>query len=457
MADSDIKHRGRTMSAAAPDILELLNDAGTEAGNYFVANYPPFSLWSTEFADRARAAMDRPPASGTVLGLYVHIPFCRKRCHFCYFKVYTDRNSSQIRRYLDAVLLEARYYATRRFVGERKAGFIYFGGGTPSYLSADQLQYLTDGLKELLPWEKAEEITFEAEPGTLTAAKLQKLRAIGVTRLSLGVENFDPQILATNNRAHGERDIYRSYETARAVGFPQVNIDLIAGMVGETAENWQRCVQKTIDLAPECVTIYQMEVPFNTGIYQQMKAEGKVTAPIADWKTKREWVAGAFEQLDRAGYTITSAYTAVRDPRKYKFLYRDMLWTGADLVGLGVASFSHIGGVHFQNEHDIEPYMAALEEGRIPIHRGWIMDAEESMLRELILQMKLGVVRRGYFREKFGVDPMDRFADQFQSLRAAGLMDDLDDTLRLSRRALLQVDRFLPAFYLPQHRAARYA
>jgi oxygen-independent coproporphyrinogen-3 oxidase len=200
-----------------------------------------------------------------------------------------------------------------------------------------------------------------------------------------------------------------------------------------------------------------MEVPFNTTIYQQMKAEGRITAPIADWKTKREWVAAAFEQLDRAGYTITSAYTAVRDPSRYKFLYRDMLWTGADLVGLGVASFSHIGGAHFQNEHNIEPYMATLEEGRIPIYRGWVMSDEERMLRELILQMKLGLVRRGYFRDKFGVDPMVRFADQFRALHEAGLMDSPGDVLRLSRRALLQVDRFLPAFYLPQHRAARYA
>jgi oxygen-independent coproporphyrinogen-3 oxidase len=445
------------MSVMAPEIVDLLNDAGTEAGNYFVANYPPFSFWSSTYAADAIAAVGRPPDPAAALGLYVHIPFCRKRCHFCYFKVYTDRNAAQIRRYIDAMLKEAEFYAGKAFVGGRKPKFIYFGGGTPSYLSADQLLELTRGLKSRFPWDDADEVAFEAEPGTLTRKKLQTLREIGVTRLSLGIENFDQKILEDNNRAHGERDIHRSYEDARAVGFPQINIDLIAGMVGETPENWRRCIDETIGLAPDCVTVYQMEVPFNTTIYKQMKAEGKIQAPIAEWKTKREWIGYAFQELEKAGYAVTSAYTAVRNPEKYRFVYRDMLWTGADLLGIGVASFSHIGGAHFQNEHNIEPYIAALEEGRIPIHRAWVMNAEERMLRELILQMKLGRVRRRYFQEKFGVDPLTRFADQFVPLQNMGYLTGGAEELLLTRGALLRVDQFLPAFYLPQHRAARHA
>jgi oxygen-independent coproporphyrinogen-3 oxidase len=445
------------MSVTAPEIMDLLSDAGTEAGNYFVANYPPFSFWSPEYAGDAMACVGRPPDPSAALGIYVHIPFCRKRCHFCYFKVYTEQNAAQIRRYVDAAIREVEFYAGKAFVGGRKARFIYFGGGTPSYLSAGQLLELTRGLIRRFPWDEAEEVAFEAEPGTLTRKKLQTLRDIGVTRLSLGIENFDQKILEDNNRAHGARDIYRSYEEARAVGFPQINVDLIAGMVGETPDNWERCVARTIELEPDCVTIYQMEVPFNTTIYKQMKAEGKISAPIAGWKTKREWIGYAFEEMEKAGYTVTSAYTAVRNPEKYRFLYRDMLWTGADLLGIGVASFSHIGGAHFQNEHNIEPYIAALDEGRIPICRAWVMSTEERMLRELILQMKLGRVRRLYFREKFGVDPWVRFADQFAPLEQMGYLRAAADELLLTRGALLRVDQFLPAFYLPQHRAARYA
>src|SRR5205823_12243782 len=112
----------------------------------------------------------------------------------------------------------------------------------------------------------AEEITFECEPGTLTEKKLSVIRGLGVTRLSLGVENFDDRILELNGRAHRSPEIAQSYRYARSLAFPQINIDLIAGRLGETEENWQACVRKTIDLDPDSVTIYQMELPFNTTI-----------------------------------------------------------------------------------------------------------------------------------------------------------------------------------------------
>ena len=129
-------------------------------------------------APAAAPALGQAPKPDTPLGIYVHIPFCRKRCHFCYFRVYTDKNSSEIRNYIDAVLDEMQLYAKEVFVGGRKPNFVYFGGGTPSYLSEDQLRHLTDGMKELLPWDEAEEVTFECEPGTLREKKLEVLREI---------------------------------------------------------------------------------------------------------------------------------------------------------------------------------------------------------------------------------------------------------------------------------------
>src|SRR5438552_3124621 len=136
----------------------------TTAGNYFVSNYPPFAFWKPEFVPEFFAALDRSPSTidhrpSTPFGLYTHIPFCRKRCHFCYFKVYTDKDSSEVRAYLDALLKELTVYAAKPAIAGRKPGFIYFGGGTPSYLSPDQLRFLTDGMKRLLPWDEAEECT----------------------------------------------------------------------------------------------------------------------------------------------------------------------------------------------------------------------------------------------------------------------------------------------------------
>jgi oxygen-independent coproporphyrinogen III oxidase len=445
------------MNAEITKDPQTMDETKTEVGNYFVSNYPPYAFWTQEHVGEAYEALERKPASGTPLGVYLHIPFCRKRCHFCYFKVYTEKDANQIESYLKAAIRELEIYASKPFVGERKPRFIYFGGGTPSYISSRQLTRLTDSMKALMPWDEAEEITFECEPGTLTESKLRVIKDIGVTRLSLGIENFDDHILEINGRAHGSKEIDRAYHFARSIGFPQINIDLIAGMVGETTGNWFETVRKTIELGADSVTIYQMEIPYNTTIFKEMKARGQTVAPVADWATKRQWVKRAFEELERAGYHVGSAYTAVRDPSRTRFLYRDLLWTGADLIGLGVASFSHIGGTHFQNEHDWGPYLAQLEEGTLPIYRALTPSPDERMIREFILQMKLGHVSREYFQVKFGVDPRKRFSQGLLKLKEQGFLDFSNGSLQLNREGLLQVDKLLHEFFLPEHRNARYA
>ncbi len=436
----------------------------TRVGNYFVSNYPPYSFWNA----RERTALERvlaqapePPgssASGDAsghLGLYLHIPFCRQRCDFCYFKVYTDKNSREIRRYLAGMLRELENFARAPRLAGRAPHFVYFGGGTPSYLSAEQLRELFEGIRRVLPWQAGAEVAFECEPGTLSDVKLEELKTLGVTRLSLGVENFDPRILEDNNRAHRALEIHRTYEAARAIGFEQINLDLIAGMVGETDENWRRCVEATIALDPESVTIYQMEVPYNTTLYRRMREEGRESAPVADWETKRRWTAEAFERLEAAGYRVGSAYTAARPGAR--FVYRDELWHGADLLGIGVSSFSHLAGVHFQNEPDFEPYLARVEAGELPIARAFHLSDEERMIREFILQLKLGTVETAYFARKFGVDLLRRFAPELEEQRSAGFLDWTRERIQATRAGLLRIDELLPSFFLERHRGARYA
>jgi oxygen-independent coproporphyrinogen III oxidase len=429
--------------------------SSTLAGNYFISNYPPFSFWSENQNAEVEAALDSAPTPGAKLGLYHHIPFCRKRCHFCYFRVYTDKNAKEIQTYLDATVTELKTLAERPLYRGRKPHFVYFGGGTPSYLSAKQLHELTDQLKAILPWDEAEEVAFEGEPGTLNAAKLAAIKQVGVTRLSLGIEHFDDHVLEINGRAHRSGEVYAAYERARAENFAQINIDLIAGMVEETEALWQRNIEETIKLRPDSVTIYQMEVPYNTTIYKEMKAEGKLVAPVADWMTKRRWVKEAFAALEAVGYTVGSGYTAVLNPKKTKFLYRDELWSGADLIGLGVASFSHAAGVHYQNVTEIEPYLAAINAGQRPTKRAFRTNQDERMIREFILQMKLGRVVLGYFAEKFGVDLAQRFAAQLGHLAAEGFLTVDATHVRLTRDGLLCVDTLLHEFFLSQHRTSK--
>jgi oxygen-independent coproporphyrinogen III oxidase len=437
----------------------MLMDEQTEVGSYFVASYPPFSVWKAAAVERdALPALHAPPVAGVPLGLYLHIPFCRKRCHFCYFRVYTEKNAQEVGDYLDVLGHEWEMYSRLPSIAGRRLNFVYFGGGTPSFLSTRQLEGLVTRLTAMASWSDAEEVTFECEPGTLTEAKLTVIRRLGVTRLSLGVENFSDEILELNGRAHRSGEIFRAYEHARSLDFPQINIDLIAGMLGETDANWHACVEQTLGLRPDSITIYQMELPFNTTISgDRLKGTGRFMHTVADWSTKRRWVREAFEALEAAGYQVGSAYTAVRDPSRTRFVYRDRLWQGADMVGLGVSSFGHINGVHMQNVDTWEAYLTAMRRDELPLSRAYRPTHEERLIRELILQLKLGSIRPPYFREKYGTNVLERFRDQFDSLATDGYLSAVDEEIvSLTREGLLRVDSLLPRFFLPEHTGIRY-
>ena len=431
----------------------------TEVGSYFVATYPPFSVWTNAAVERdAKQALQSPPVSGVPLGLYLHIPFCRKRCHFCYFRVYTDKNAREVADYLDVLAHEWELYSRLPAIEGRPLNFVYFGGGTPSFLSIRQLEGLAKRLAAVSAWRDAEEVAFECEPGTLTEGKLAAIRRMGVTRLSLGIENFSDRILELNGRAHRSPEVFRAYEQARTLEFPQINVDLIAGMLGETEENWHACVRKTVELGPDSVTIYQMELPFNTAISGDLlKGTGRFREPVADWSTKRRWVRGAFEALEAAGYHVRSAYTAVKDPSRTRFVYTDRLWQGADMVGLGVASFGHVNGVHVQNLDTWEAYSGAIRDGGIALSRAYKPTGEERMIRELVLQLKFGSIKPAYFRDRYDVNVLERFRVQLDTLAAGGyLKAATQDVVALTREGLLRVDALLAQFFLPEHAGIRY-
>jgi oxygen-independent coproporphyrinogen III oxidase len=426
----------------------------TEVGSYFIANYPPFSQWSAEELPAVEAALAAPPRD-VPLGLYLHIPFCRKRCKFCYFRVYTDKNSHDVERYVAGLSREIELVSRLPVLGGRPFRFVYFGGGTPSFLSGKQLTSLVDRLRANISWDQAEEVTFECEPGTLSEPKVHTLRELGVTRLSLGVENFSDAVLEENGRAHLSAEVYRSWEWIRKAGFPSVNIDLISGMVGETDENWRDSIRRTIELEPDSVTIYQMELPFNT-VYSQDVLGQQIETPVADWPTKRAWLDYAYDELQAAGYSISSAYTLVRDKSRVNFSYRDQLWRGSDLLATGVASFGHVSGVHYQNLAEWGEYLGALEAGRLPLARGLRVTPHQLLVRELILQLKTGRLDAGYFRRKFGVEILDEWRDVWREYVDLGWLSVAGDAIELTRAGLLRVDALLPAFFETEHQGVRY-
>ena len=164
-----------------------------------------------------------------------------------------------------------------------------------------------------------------------------------------------------------------------------------------------------------------------------------------------------FEALEAAGYHVRSAYTAVKNPERTRFIYTDRLWQGADMVGLGVASFGHMNGVHVQNLDTWETYSAAIRRDEIPLNRAYHPTHEERLIREFILQLKLGSIKPGYFRDKYDTDVLQRFREPLDSIAADGyLAERSEQRVALTREGLLRVDALLKRFFLPRHVGVRY-
>ena len=428
----------------------------TDVGSYFISNYPPYSQWTTDRLSEVEVALQSASPEKTPLGLYLHIPFCRKRCKFCYFKVFTDNTAQDIETYVSALSREIELVSQQEIMGGRPFRFVYFGGGTPSYLSSKQLTSLVDRLRASIDWSQAEEVTFECEPGTLQENKVKTLKDLGVTRLSLGIENFSDSILEENGRAHLTKEVYRSWEWIQAAGFYNVNIDLISGMVGETWDNWKENIRKTIELDPESVTIYQMELPFNT-VYSKDILGEEIETPVADWETKRNWLNYAYDELQAAGYHISSAYTMIKNPEKVSFSYRDNLWGGSDLLATGIASFGHASGIHYQNLPEWKDYIGALlERNELPLGRAFRPTENQKLIREMILQLKRGYLDAGYFRTKFGVEITQNWSAEWQQHIDNGMLTIEGDRIELTRKGFLHADALLPIFFEPEHQGVRY-
>ena len=221
-------------------------------------------------------------------------------------------------------------------------------------------------------------------------------------------------------------------------------------------ENWQDNIRRTLELSPDSVTIYQLELPFNT-VYSKDILGNQVELPVADWPTKRDWVGYAFDQFLDAGYHVSSAYTVVKDPERVNFSYRDNLWSGSDLLATGIASFGHASGVHYQNLPEWDQYIRPLlERQQLPLGRALRLTDHQRLIRETILQLKRGYLDAGYFRDKFATDILEHWSDVWDRYQDEGLVQRKGDRLELTRDGLLRVDSLLPAFFEAEHRGVRY-
>ncbi|SHG50942.1 coproporphyrinogen III oxidase, anaerobic [Jatrophihabitans endophyticus] len=340
-----------------------------------------------------RAVLDR--ARGVPFGIYVHVPFCQARCGYCDFNTYTATELGPgVSRlgYTDTVLRELRLagdvLTDGDALGDRlpPVSTVFFGGGTPTLLPAEHLGAILDEIGERFGLTDDVEVTTEANPETVTPAYLERLRAAGFTRISLGMQSAVPVVLAVLDRRHRAGRPEEAVAEARAAGFEHINLDLIYGAPHETDADWQASLAAAVAARPDHVSAYALVVEEGTALARQV-AQGIVPAPDDDVLADRYVMAD--EALRAAGYDWYEISNWARgDDARCR--HNDLYWTGSNWWGLGPGAHSHVGGVRWWNVKHPVRYSALIDAGQSPAAGRETLDDESQLLERVML----GVRRR---------------------------------------------------------------
>ena len=375
--------------------------------------------------------MQKKPTSA-----YVHIPFCTQICYYCDFSKVFIKNQP-VDSYLEHLLQEFHSYDIQKLCT------LYIGGGTPTALSAPQLERLLDGLTKNLDLSVLEELTIEANPGDLDADKIAVLKNSAVNRVSLGVQTFDDKMLKKIGRSHLEKDIYENIDRLKLAGFDNISIDLIYALPGQTMDQVKDNVAKAIALDIPHMSLYSLILENHTVFMNRMR-RGKLPLP------KEELEAEMFEyiisELEKAGFEHyeISNFSQPGFESRHNLMY----WDNAEYYGIGAGASGYVNGVRYKNHGPIRHYLKAVEEGNARITEEYLT-LQEKMEEEMFLGLrKKSGVSMTRFEEKFGRSFQELYGDIVKDLIQEGLMQVDGDHVRMTKRGLFLGDTVAERFIL---------
>ncbi len=372
-------------------------------------------------------------------GIYIHIPFCETRCHYCNFAT-GGYESETARRYVAALLAEVERAEAKPEM--HVVDSIYFGGGTPTTLSVVQLSSILNLCRDKFDVTPNAEVTSEANPGTISQEYLEGLRAAGVNRLSFGVQSFDDGELQMIGRSHSSEEAREAVRRARAAGFTNVSIDLIAGLPEQKMETWRRNLEEAFALEPDHLSVYLLELYKDAPLLHRIN-RGELLA-IEDELTVEMYFA-LKDEAERHGfdhYEISNWARAGFESR-HNLKY----WTGAPYWAFGVSAAGYDGARRWSNTRNIHEYLTKIEAGESPVAEVIELDDEDRQSENLFLRLRLkeGVNLREH-EARFGVNVVERYADDLARLNEAGLIELNDGILKISRAGTVLANEVFAAF-----------
>ncbi len=378
---------------------------------------------------------------------YVHIPFCRHRCHYCDFNTFAGMES-HIPKYVAALINEIRVVSDKRT--KKPLHSIYFGGGTPSLITVNLYQKLLNTFQQRFNVQKDCEITIEANPGTLSINYLQYLRKLGINRISIGVQSTDTFDLERLDRIHSIDDILNSVRFARMAGFDSISLDLIFGLPWQSLIGWERSLSRVIDLKPDHLSLYSLIIEPDTVLYQWYQ---KGLIALKDQDLEGDMFQWAMEMLSEAGYEHyeISNWAKSHSNHRFQSQHNKQYWTNQPYLGFGAGAHGYAEQIRTVNIGAIPAYIRRIKEGEnenspYPASPAAISITQVDQLTQMRDFMMLGLrlVNEGVsaecFRKRYGMDMMEVFGKEIQSLLDRGLIEWVgkeENCLRLSKRGVM--------------------
>ena len=398
------------------------------------------------------------------LSLYVHLPFCEARCSYCGCMVIITQKREVAARYLDYLEREIGMLASA--LGRRRRVVQHhWGGGTPTYLEPSQIRRLHGIVARHFTFDPEAEQAIEIDPRVTSREQLDLLRELGFNRLSMGVQDFSPEVQEAIKRRQTETQTRELYQYARGIGFDSINVDLIYGLPRQNLDAFRRTLDSVVDMRPDRIAVYSYaHVPWLRPHQKEI-----ATGDLPDAALKFELFGAAIETFQAGGYeAIGMDHFALPDDElalasKARRLHRNFMGyttrPASDMLGLGVSAIGDVRGAFAQNHKKLPAYYHAIDQGRFPIERGYALDADDLIRRYVITQLMCNFhVGAGDVAERFGIRLDDYFAQELTSLAAGpgpvadGFLvirpDGLDVTPRgrlFVRNICMEFDRYLPA------------
>jgi oxygen-independent coproporphyrinogen-3 oxidase len=361
------------------------------------------------------------------IALYIHIPFCWQKCGYCSFVSYAGQEGL-IPQYIQALKDEMKLRSRHEPVGT-----VYFGGGTPSLLTVRQAGELLDTMKRAFNISAVQEVSLEANPGTVSLAYLRELLGMGINRISLGVQNFNDGELQCLGRIHTAAEATQAFRLAGRAGFNNINLDLIYGIPGQGLGSWRSNLQKALELSPQHISLYSLTLEEGTPMSAQV---GKGDLELPSNNALAEQYELAEELLGNSGYQhYEISNWALPD---YECRHNLTYWQYQPYLGLGLAAHSFLQSRRQANTSNLEKYLLSIEQGQVPLEMDEHIDVEMQLSEAMILGLRL---TRGLQLERitadYNINPLEKFAAPIAEMQQAGLLILEDGYLRLTPRGRL--------------------